>query len=372
MKRMGIAVVLLLCGMGITECYQPVDLTPVEETGVPWVYCILTPDDTQHMSLHYLSLPGKGDYRGINEAEILLSGWNKGSRRYEPVVKFCNIGDGEWEALLPLEQRPLRDSAYQLQVILPRGDTLTAYTSIPDKPTLSYRHVGPVDTTDWAYLRLHGKDYSFSKWRAYYSIQANNPVWVYMERWSDASDSWVIEEELTSNHEELADAFNLTGQSFTHCATPEILEAFPEVVGNPLHARYIRFPRLAMSDTLCFAGDFKGRYIAGYSDLFIPFEQYHIVEDMYYTIIGYPYDPAECEWVTKGHVGRLRFLIPNYEYDRYLRSVEQYRLLHETGTDIVGIYDNSNIYSNIRGGTGIFGSFTEITTLWSCGEFINL
>ena len=361
------AILLLLAGLSAVSCYEPVDLKTGETVDIPWVHCLLTPDGAQHLLLGYVSPSGTDDFRGINDARVVLSGWNEQKKVYEPLDDFVPVGNGEWE-LPELEKR----SSYQLEVFLPRGDTLSAYTSIPDKPTLSYRHVGPVDTTDVAYLRLHGKDYSFSKWRAYYSIQANNPVWVYMERWSDASDSWVIEEELTSNHEELADAFNLTGQSFTHCATPEILEAFPEVVGNPLHARYIRFPRLAMSDTLCFAGDFKGRYIAGYSDLFISFEQYHIVEDMYYTIIGVPYDPAECEWVTKGHAGRLRFLIPNYEYDRYLRSVEQYRLLHETGTDIVGIYDNSNIYSNIRGGTGIFGSFTEITTLWSCGEFINL
>lgn len=43
------------------------------------------------------------------------------------------------------------------------------------------------------------------------------------------------------------------------------------------------------------------------------------------------------------------------EYDRYLRELAQQELIENENADIAGIYSNTNVYTNISGGTGIFG-----------------
>lgn len=88
---------------------------------------------------------------------------------------------------------------------------------------------------------------------------------------------------------------------------------------------------------------------------------------MHDTITGQPHDMAECDWLRNERFGRMRFVAVSEEYDHYLQDVIQYEMLHVIGTDIVGVYDNTNIYTNIQGGTGIFGSAVETTQAWSCG-----
>ena len=55
------------------------------------------------------------------------------------------------------------------------------------------------------------------------------------------------------------------------------------------------------------------------------------------------------------------------EYDLYLKDVAEYELLNEIGTDMVGIYGNTNVYTNIQGGTGIFGAEVDNKLYWTCG-----
>ena len=87
--------------------------------------------------------------------------------------------------------------------------------------------------------------------------------------------------------------------------------------------------------------------------------------------IGSDHAGVDLKALIKERFGRMRFTAVSEEYDRYLLDVMQYEMLHVIGTDIVGVYDNTNIYTNIytniQGGTGIFGSIVETTQAWSCG-----
>ncbi len=76
--------------------------------------------------------------------------------------------------------------------------------------------------------------------------------------------------------------------------------------------------------------------------------------------------PYEDNILTTGQAGYLQFLTVSPEYDRYLKDVAQFELLQES-TDIISIYRNTNIYSNIEGGIGIFGACVEQDLFWSCG-----
>ena len=61
-------------------------------------------------------------------------------------------------------------------------------------------------------------------------------------------------------------------------------------------------------------------------------------------------DSAGCRYIVFKYVTK--------EYDLYLKDVAQYELLHDVSTDIIGIYDNTNLYTNIVGGVGILGMET--------------
>ena len=87
---------------------------------------------------------------------------------------------------------------------------------------------------------------------------------------------------------------------------------------------------------------------------------------MFYNLQGIPYDNI----FTTGHAGYVNFKSVSYEYDRYLKDVAQFELLREMSSDIIGIYNNTNTYTNIHGGTGIFGAEVNSKLYWSCGIWI--
>ena len=363
---------LLLACAGLTACYQPIDLTPAEDPGIPWVHCILSPVDTQHLTLRYLARPGTGRYEGINEATVCLYSWDHNIDQYVPLGTFSNVGDGEWEMCMPdLAIGKLQDTGqrFRLQVLLPRGDTLTAHTSSVGLHVDAVMTELPEPRT--FRFSLHEKEYSFvSKAdvsHSCYRVASATPVWASKVGWAEDRGGWYMEEELATNHEDLADRFNRTGRSFTHSEVPEALSGYPGVKGQPLHYRYIRFPHVTEQDTLAFSGDFSGNHYGIWGPLVAAFISVHIAQITVDAVASIPHDTTECNWLVKKLAGKMRFTAVSPEYDRYLLDVMQYQLLHEIGTDVIGIYDNTNIYTNVQGGIGIFGAMCDASAFWTCG-----
>ena len=181
--------------------------------------------------------------------------------------------------------------------------------------------------------------------------------------WSEASQSWFIEDELATDREDRADGFNLTGKTFTKSRTQEALSQFPDVVGKPLHYKYIRFSGKSLQSNEAFAisGDFSGpHYGDAQPGIVIQMEK---SDKMFAEAAGQPYDNI----FTTGHAGYVNFKFVSDEYDHYLKDVAEYELLYDIGNDIVGIYSNTNIYTNIQGGIGIFGAEVDNKLYWSCG-----
>ena len=90
-----------------------------------------------------------------------------------------------------------------------------------------------------------------------------------------------------------------------------------------------------------------GKYILDLEDRFLYYVQGSVSEEKY---VGY----AEALEAARR------------ERDEDVESGREAELLKES-TDIVGIYNNTNNYTNIQGGTGIFGSCDEQDFFWSCG-----
>ena len=398
-------VLILLVGMSTVSCYQPVDLNTGEAGEIPWVHCILSPNSTQWLELRYLSSDGSGRSRGINDAEITLYVVPKDDNPLF-LKNFTNFGDGLWRLdSLHIQAR----LSYRLSIKMPGRDSIWAQTSMPafdydlEGPdstiyhfyqsgmAMDYRHhsdvefIGELDD-DYSFIyevngrRLIGyadtifddetQDVLYNcfdkpryKLRGYLK---DSPLWIYKVGWSEKDQSWFIEEALTCNLEDRADGFNTLGIQFNKSREPDMLSAFPETENRPLHYYYLRFPAYSISenDTISISGDFSGPH---YGDA-RPGPEIDIEKNkkIFYNLQGIPYDNI----FTTGHAGYVNFKSVSYEYDRYLKDVAQFELLREMSSDIIGIYNNTNTYTNIHGGTGIFGAEVNSKLYWSCGIWI--
>lgn len=377
-------VLLLLAMAAAVACYEPVNLAPEKDPGVVSVYCVLNPTDTQYLELRYLSRVGEGVFRGIDDAEVIFSEYSEGKDggRYTLArsKSFQPLGDGRWQLVLPPrsgEESNIRPgNRCELRVILRSGDTLSAFTTMPvldavEKIESSYI-VGDADADTvwydyppwWRSQYVWGKDGRKPAFRLH---PFQGAVWVSKAGWSTENQRWFLEEELATNREDLTDGFNVTGHRFVRSDDPMALDTYPEVKGQPLHNRYIRFISGASADSLLFSGDFKGPHYGNTGDIIclmiMDKQQYISICDEY----GIPY---KSDFLDTDLVGKLRFKIVSEEYDHYLKDVMSYHLLHEESTDIAAIYDNTNVYTNIEGGTGVFGAAVEITHYWSCGTWV--
>lgn len=383
-----------------TGCYEPVDLRSAEDFNVPWVHCILSPADTQWLELRYITGGGSDGGSGINEATVSLyeyvfvDGGN--DRKLTFLGRFGNVGDGLWmfdTALLG------SGHVYRLTIEGPGLDSIWAETTMPSfnypeglgwnySKGLGMRYT---NYSDVEFIKDRDDDYFYEyeidgrKFRGLSEgYRVDNTIipcrhdrprykpgpyavgfsmWCYKVGWSEERQCWFIEDYLATNLDDRADGFNSTGEPFTGSATPEALALFPEVAGKPLHYRYLRFPdgSISAGDTIAISGDFSGPHYGDARPVTAISEQMTL--KTFYNAMGLPYDNI----FTTGHAGYVDFKMVSDEYDLYLKDVAQMELLREVGSDIIGIYADTNHYSNIHGGTGIFGAEVDNKLYWSCG-----
>ncbi len=400
-----ILLILLLAIVGTPGCYERIDFDSQEEVRIPCVHCVLSPDRTQWLELGFLGKAGSFSHAG-EEAEVCLieEGGDGGP---SATHLFEKAGVGLWR--LDMAARPLK--TYHLQIILSGTDTLTATTTMPD---YDYDVIGGTDTafryspgfemrydhhTDVVYVKDRDDEYRFTAMtdtRIYPDMPADEPwyfdskepytpkyyrfdrprfrlsekvdgksaIWCYKVGWSETDQAWYVEDRLATNLEDRIDGYNQTGENFSRSKTPETLSQFPEVSGMPLHYRYLRFPAgsLTPSDTIAISGDFSGpHYGDARPGAIILFE---LADKKSAEIMGQPY---KDNIFTTGHAGYVNFKAVSEEYDRYLRDVAGAEILRDVSTDIIGIYGNTNTYSNIIGGAGVFGAEVDNKLYWSCG-----
>lgn len=399
------SLLLLILGLGATACYQPVDLSTDEEVRVPWVHCVLSPVGTQWLEFRMVSQ--NGESRGINEAEIsLYMRYGEEGDAWSKLIlqgQFENVGDGLWK----IDDLLIESShSYTLKIQSPGLEDIWAHTTMPSydyqivgSDTLIRHHYLPglemetehhsdveiaivPDETYIIEYEVNGKTRTSQTCaivgdkavlcrydHPHYLIPGNvseYPLWVYKVGWSEAGQSWFIEDALTCNLEDRADGFNSLGIPFTKSREPAMRTAFPETEGRMLHYRYLRFPRRSLSaiDSLAISGDFSGPH---YGDAW-PAEAFDWEKTMqlFYSVHGVTYD----HFLTNGHAGYVNFKSVSDEYDRYLKDVAERELLREVSSDVVGIYNNTNTYTNIQNGTGIFGAEVNSKLYWSCGVWI--
>ena len=380
----------LLALAGLTACYQPVDLTPAEDPGIPWVHCILTRDTVQFLELRYIDAAGSSNYLPVEDAEVTIEMWRQRDQGlgyddeyyYYDTYSFERIDSGLWQWKMSFATMYniyfTRSTLSKLQVVLPSGDTLRASTTIPNRRVQQQEVLSPsyyVSEFD-----LNGKHFSYelelseesstTLYRHDEICQFSLPtdfegaIWVYKA--GVAEDGGIfIEDALATDRDDWVDPFNITGQVFSESTEPMALANYPEVAGKPLHERFLRFPGGSQRNpVIAVSGDFKGpHYGAGGLILLLARSDQRYEQALSEGLLGIPY-PDNI--LLNGKAGFLRFWVVSPEYDKYLKDVALAEMLKEN-TDIVGIYNNTNSYTNIQGGTGIFGSCDEQDFYWTCG-----
>lgn len=303
--NVSIVSLILLCWVGVTGCYQPIDMTPAEKPELPWVYCILNPDDSvQQLRLCYLSPTGQHVFTGIDDASVsLLAEWGVAETKQSQEISFINTGNGIWR--FKTTEANARVFTYgtflYLHIVLSNGVTLVSsdevYT-IRNRPRI-------IETPN---------DNNASP---FFEIYSSPAIWTYFIDPSTDTYSLGIADDIKTDREDLVDAFNkLDGEwhyrflRIIDGRGPRTEQGQPHSSGGPI----------IHMDTLSFYGK---------------------KEKVHHQYVVFHY-------VTRG-------------YDQYLKAVAQYELLRGVSTDIIGVYDNKNVYSNIEGGAGIFGVETVST-----------
>lgn len=392
-------VLILLVGMGTAGCYEQIKMRPIVEKEVAWVHCVLSPDSTQWLELRTLSNNEETVGNIITEAVVRLWEIDDNEKRLS-AKDFLYVGDGLWR----LDEIAGPDRLYALEIIRPGLDTMSAVTRMPeymitrngDKEMKNYSYerglgipnqhysgvecIGEIDEEYRLVYEANGKCRISVSESDYPDIQHNyrhdrpryrftgssglngRAVWIYKVGWSGTS--WFVEDKLATDREDLADGYNHTGSVFDESALPEALSHFPGVKGQPLHYRYIHFPAgsLTIADTISLSGNFTGSHFGDACPAVAM--EYERAQKSYSAAAGLPY--ADNIFTT-GRAGYLNFKVVSEEYDRYLKDVSEYELLREVSGGIIGIYANTNTYTNIKGGTGIFGAEVDSKLYWSCG-----
>ncbi len=374
------AVLILLVGMSTVACYQPVELLPDKDSRVPCLYCILNEADTQFLSLHYLPRTISAQKEAIDGAEIVLEAWSSVSGDYQKRGNFLYSGEGVYYLVTP-DGINNCDSTWRLKVLLPNGDKLTAITHAAHMETKEcfMKQAEPASTE----IHLHDKVYHYTLQtpvegqyqdpsRLFFCINTRCPVWIHKVGWSADLSQWYPEDELTTNLENRVDPFNKLLADFNVSTVPEALSCYPSVIGKPLHYRYLRFPAgsLSPTDTIAISGDFSGVHYGVLGSYLEAIRDFHRAAIDYSEIAGLSHNEAECAWLFDDRAGYIQIKAVSDEYDHYLKDVANYELSTDVSSDIICIYNNTNTYTNIHGGTGIFGAEVNSKLYWSCGIWI--
>lgn len=284
--------------MGTEGCYQPIELTPVGETDVPWVHCVLNSDDSiQQLRLYSLSSSNRKPV-GINDADISLYVTQNGSD-LSLDIPFRNTGDGIWQF----------DAGETDFNIFKHGTDVSLRIRLSDGRDITSEAVSIGTLTRPSLVPSETQIPRFS-------IFESPAIWVYRLHGSEVSDGLKIEEQIATDREDLTDAFNRESEIW--------------------HRRYLRF--------------LDGRV-----------NRYAYSADIHSNTINPSFIQDTISLFGRNELEDSRFIVFKYVtrgYDLYLKDVAQYELLHSVSTDIIGVYDNKNCYSNIIGGVGIFGAET--------------
>ena len=316
------SVYILFLIAALTGCVETIVMDPGEKDLPVMVNCLLNPDaEVQTLYLQYVKGKSADSFIPITDARVYVTDSSSGT------FYFHYIGDGQWES----DDRMYIAGGkhYSLTVEIPGRDIIQAETTSP----IAYRPYPYTDLSEVPSMDDHTIYYQIRLSPTEKPLARTSPVWVFAKgkhKTYELCDEYYPY--IVTDHP-YADDFNINGQKFSdlsmtgdfdgHCmaiswpAFHNMRRMMPEL---PLHDEFVRIEHLDMN-------------------------RFHILAG-----------PIEYPKEGEPHQDHLVFSFVSDEYDEYLRSV--YIKSRKLEHDITSVYSTECVYSNIKGGVGIFGSET--------------
>ena len=362
--RSSFAVLLALISL-LTSCVREVVLDAGERPQVV-VECVLTNDETQELRLNFTKGASKAEAEPLTEAVATLTDLTEG----KTVGEFVRSTGDLWT----LGYSAVPDHRYRIEIQVPGYDLIHAEDTMPQLPEITERHRGEpkVEVIDpdhpWSsspilvqydgYMALTEEEkeegaveyltdkYGYHEmWGSYYYIKsAPDAFLIYGMNYNEATGQHEMAGSICTDHPS-AESFNLTGDIYQ----PDIyvLEETRHFVlhhklqGASLYDKFLCISAGAEKAEKYFilSGSFTGKWYDVNN---------RIEEDR---------EPYEDE-------GFLVVMAISDNYRHYLREACNFIDIKES-TDMSAIYLRDNIYSNIKGGAGIFAASVSNELQWA-------
>lgn len=319
--------ILLLFAIGLTSCVKDVILDAEGDSQLV-VACVLAQNSVQTLQLSWTKGPSEADAPRVGEASAVLTDLSLNRE----AGSFVRTGEGLWQ----LEYTPVPGHSYRLEVTIPGRDPVWAEQTMPEVPVVESAVIPR------AAPFTHGTRYGLM-----YRSNFDNTVWAWAENYDAASGQHKPVDQICTDYP-YVDNINLSGEEYTVTNWPPFFPPKDEslgyayneycVYGHAMHHRFLRFPKkeFTYQEQFAIGGNFKGNY--------------------YYYDEGSQREPSGTE-------GILYFAYLSDEYDRYLCEAFSYYQA-EVSDDLSSVYRRDNIYTNIHGGVGIFGAYTQVPVRW--------
>lgn len=361
-----ITVLAVLALAFLTSCVRDVILDAGERPQVA-VDCILSNDDVQNLYLYFTKGASRDEAAPLTEAVATLIDLTE-SRTVGQFVK------GEEKNLWTLDYTAVSGHHYRLEIQVPGYDLIFAEDTMPQLPEITERHRGEprVEVIDpdhpWSsspilvqydgYMALTEEEreegaveyltdkYGYHEmWGSYYYIKsAPDAFLIYGMNYNEAAGQHEMAGSICTDHPS-AESFNLTGdiyqpEIYVHEETRHFV-LHHKLQGASLYDKFLCIPAGAekVEKYFILSGSFTGKWYDVNN---------RIEEDR---------EPYEDE-------GYLVIMAISDNYRHYLREACHFIDIKES-TDMSAIYLRDNIYSNIKGGAGIFGASVSDKLQWA-------
>ena len=355
-------ILILLCT--VTSCVRDVILDAEEKPTVV-VECVMTNEETQELRLNFTKGASKAEAEPLTEAVATLIDLTAGK----------TVGDFEKASgdLWTLDYSPVSNHRYRLEVQVPGYDLIYAEETLPQLPEITERHRGepsleidmenpwsssPILVQYDGFMALTEEErekgaveyltekYGYHElWGSYYYISsAPDAFLLYGMNYNETKGQYDIAETICTDHP-AAEAFNLTGDLYVPEAyTAEDMREFvlhPKLQGASLYDKFLCIPAGAEEVEKYFivSGSFTGKWYDVNNRIHMDRE------------------PLEDE-------GYLVVLAISDNYLHYLRDACHFAEIKKT-SDMSAIYLRDNVYTNIKGGLGIFAASISDKLQWA-------
>ncbi len=320
MKKFPILFILLF---SLSSCVREVILDAGERTVV--VDCVLTDSLTQTLKLSFTKGASQVVPTPLTDAEAILIDLTDSVS----VGNFVKAVDGLWT----IDHIALPNHRYRLEVKVPGYDLIFAEQTMPDAK-MYYVH------NNFSFYFDSSGGCQEQLGVLYFPI-SQNKLWVYGEVYDKASGINTVIDYLATDRDEYADKFNISGSRYVSQSSEVNYKGkkvhgclYPMQDGVDFHKRYLRIPSC----------DFKEEARENI---------------LYLNEISFVPDGIDV----KSNDIFMVFSYVSEEYDHYLKDYISY-MDNKESSDLTSIYQRDDMYTNIEGGTGIFGAKLVFKGVW--------